>query len=154
MKKNIRDFIVGCVILVVSLVIYFVIIPATIPSLEKIDSYTSLITQQANYVPKIWTFVLIICSSGLLIESLMVSSSCKNEKIYLKEILYVVALLSIMISYIILLPRAGFLFTSTICLITSLCLFDYKHIKKLVLFSIIFNIVLFFILKNLLYVQV
>jgi len=154
MKKNIRDFIVGCVGLVSGLAIYFVIIPATIPSLEKLDPYTYSMSQRADYIPKIWTLILIISSFGLIIESLTGSSSYKNEKIDLKEILHVVALLSIMVGYVILLTRAGFLFTSTICLATTLFLFDYKYIKKLVLLSIILNIVLFFVLKNLLYVEV
>lgn len=150
--KNIHDCIIGSFGILVSLVIYFIIIPVTVLPLEKVNSMFSPIVQRTDLVPKIWTVFLIIGSIGLLIESLLVTEPQKNKKIDFKEIFLVGALSSVIVVYISLLPIAGFIFTSTICLVTSLWLFGYRNIIKSILFSILINVVVYLFLVNFIHV--
>ncbi len=172
--KYIRDAIIGILGVIVGFIIYFWVIPNTIVPLIGMGHRLQggSIVQLPDYMPKVWTAVLLVSSIVLLIENLQglkknITEEESLPKYFNKFInnlkktiitnrttgLYVGALLVVMILYIILLPIIGYIFSTALCLTLSLWLYGFRNIIRVVIFNIVFIFSVYFALTRLFYVS-
>lgn len=148
--KSRSDALVGSICLLVSLIIYFIIIPRTVPSETAAIWAGHPLYQQPNIIPKIWTTIMIFSSLFLLVQS-FISLDAKTkttmEEVYkdFKENYFSVAvLIGVIILFILLLPVIGFLFSGIIFLAISMWWFGYRSYLKTIVFSIAGSVVIYF----------
>ena len=171
MNNHIRDIIVGSLGVIIGSIIYFVIIPATI-ILNKAgeinaSSLSQGIARLPDFMPKLWTVILIFSSIFILLKSLHALKTERrmedskhqtinlitNLKTYFSTTaIPFIALLCIMILYTILLPIAGYIITTAVCLSSSSWLFGYRKIIPLVILNVVFIFSTYTVLVRFLYV--
>lgn len=144
MKIGINS-IVGLIFLLFSLFVLNVI--------SKLPEGTSLAQSGPGFFPKVIIIIMLIVSVALIIKDLISNKEKSKFEINNDDEIKVVLLIIAIALYIFLLSKIGYVITTAILLIITFWLFGYRNKIKLISLSIATPIIINFVFKALLQVQ-
>lgn len=154
MLLNIRprcwsDFLVGVTGLLMSLFIYFYLIPTTITQSAARIWMSHPLFQRADIVPRLWTSIIFGSAFIILIQSFISpKENQKSREAFYQDLkesyLSMGVLFGIILLFILLLPIIGFILSSMIFLSLAIWWYGYQNIVMVLITSAITSFLLFF----------